>query len=568
MPHQPDRKRLGWLWLGGFAAALALYVATLAPGLVWQDSGDYQVQAARLSLSRPGDAVRVHPWLIVLAHALGRLGPWDVPHAANLVSAVGTALAVANVLLLIRLLTGATWPAVVGAATFALGHTVWRHAVITETYGWTAAFLSAECLCAWAYVTRGRAGWLLLLFLVNGVAISNHLMAVLSLAVFGIWMLLEVGRGRAPWWLVPAAAGCWLAGGTLYWIVGAMELARTGSVVATLQAMTVGRWGGAIFNVRDLPGLFGRSVLYMGLNYPTPLVLAVPAGVAALACRHAGAPARLILILAAVYFAWAVRYNVPDQYAFFVPFYVCASVMIGVGAWRLRPRLGRGMPAACFALAAMPVLVYAILPAVAQRAGMVLSRHDVPYRDEYRYFLQPWKTGEAGPRQFVDEVFARLPSHALLFADSTVAPPLVYVQKFEKRRPDVVLATQGTQPTYLWPGLAAAYWGDEGADRVAWLRAEGRRAFVVSDQPGYRPAWMDEGWRLAPFGSIYEVVPAERRGRAGGDASRAAGAETRRANPLGRAGSLHLAAGLVRRVVRTGRAEYDAPAAAAGEGAP
>jgi len=488
---------------------MALYAATAAPGLVWQDSGDYQVQAARLSLSRPGDAVRVHPWLIVLSYALGHAGPWDVPQAANLVSAVGTALAVANVLLLVRLLTGAAWPAVVGAVTFALGHTVWRHAVIAETYGWAAAFLSAECLCAWTYVRGGRMRWLLLLFVINGMGISNHLMAGLSLTVFGIWMLLEVVRGRVPWWLVPAAAGCWVVGGTLYWIVGAMELIRTGSVLATLRSMTVGRWGGAIFNVADLPRLIGRSVLYVGLNYPTPLALAAVAGVAVLARRHAGAPARLILILAVVYLAWAVRYNVPDQYAFFVPFYVCASVMIGVGAWWLRLGLGRGTPAVCLALAAMPVVVYVILPGVAQRAGLQVSRHDVPYRDEYRYFLQPWKAGEQGPRNFVDDVFGRLPSQAVLFADSTVAPPLVYIQEFEKRRPDVLLVTQGTRPTYLVPGEAAAWWGEAGAGLAARLRRQGRRTFVASEQRDYQPAWMRDRWRLVPFGCLWEVVPAE-----------------------------------------------------------
>ena len=510
MPHRPDRKRLGLLWLGGFACALVLYVATLAPGLVWQDSGDYQVQAARLSLSRPGDAVRVHPWLIVLSYALGHVGPWDVPYAANLVSAVGTALAVANVLLLIRLLTGSAWPAVVGAATFALGHAVWRHAVIAETYGWAAAFLSAECLCAYAYARGGRERWLLVLFFLNGVAIGNHMMAALSLAVFGVWTLLEVVRGRATWLVLPLAAGCWLAAGSLTWIVGAKELVQSGSVAATIRSMTVGRWGGAIFNVADLPGLLGRSVLYMGLNYPTPLALTAVAGAAVLARRHAGAPARLILILAAVYFAWAVRYNVPDQYAFFVPFYVCASVMIGVGAWRLRPRLGRGTASACLALAAMPVLVYAILPGVARRAGMQVSRHDVPYRDEARYFLQPWKTGEAGPRAFVDDVFDRLPSYAALFADSTVAPPLVYVQEFEKRRTDVSLVTQGTWPTRLRPEVAERMWREP--DLMPWFWGpwcEIGGWFVVSNQPGYRPAWIDKRWRLVPFGCIWEVVPAD-----------------------------------------------------------
>ena len=51
----------GWLWLAAFAAALALYVLTLSPDLVWQDSGDYQWQAARLSWPPDGDSVWCRP---------------------------------------------------------------------------------------------------------------------------------------------------------------------------------------------------------------------------------------------------------------------------------------------------------------------------------------------------------------------------------------------------------------------------------------------------------------------------------------------------------------------------
>jgi len=51
----------GWLWLAAFAAALALYVLTLSPDLVWQDSGDYQWQVARLSWPPDGDSVWCRP---------------------------------------------------------------------------------------------------------------------------------------------------------------------------------------------------------------------------------------------------------------------------------------------------------------------------------------------------------------------------------------------------------------------------------------------------------------------------------------------------------------------------
>ena len=133
----------GWLWAAGVLAALTLYMATLAPDLVWQDAGDYQFQAARLNLSRPGDAVRVHPLFLVVAHALGYIPLWNYAYAANLASALGAAVAVGNVLVLVRLVTGRTWPAVLAATMLAVGHGLWAYATIAQTYGWAAAVFPA-----------------------------------------------------------------------------------------------------------------------------------------------------------------------------------------------------------------------------------------------------------------------------------------------------------------------------------------------------------------------------------------------------------------------------------------
>jgi len=477
--------RPGVLWAVGFLTALLLYALTLAPDLVWQDSGDYQYQAARLDLSRPGDAVRVHPWFLAIAHVLGYVPLWNYAYAANLASAIGTALAVANVLLLARLMTGRTWPAAVAAVSFAVGQAVWAHAVMAETYGWAAAFLSAECLCAWAWINRARVRWLLLLFFLNGIAISNHMMASISLVVFGVWMIVESLRGRAPWWTFAASAGLWLIGGTLYWIVLGMEYDHTGSVTETLRSATVGRWGSAIFNLADLPSMLGKSVLYVVLNYPTPLILAVFAGAAVL-MRRRDAMSRLLLVLGALCFAWAARYKVADQYAFFIPFYVVASLMIGAGAaWFLGSR-SRARAAALLAAALLPAAVYAILPSVAERIGYPSFPRRLPYRDPYVFFFQPWRTCDNGARRFAEETLASLPPGAVLAPDSTALPPLLCVHDLEHRRPDVFIGKP---------------------DSVA-----GRRVFVTSDVPGYAPAWAVKGGRLEPFGLVWEVKPAAEEG--------------------------------------------------------
>jgi hypothetical protein len=500
------RRGLAWLWLAGFAGALLLYVLTLTPDLAWQDSGDYQYAAARLDLVRPGDAVRVHPWFLVVAHALAGVPAWNYAYAANLASAIGTALAVANVLLLARLVTGRDGPALVAAVAFAVGHAVWWHAVMAETYGWAAAFLSAEGLCAWAYLERRQARWLLVLWFLNGLAISNHLMAVLSLAVFAVWMLWEFWRRRAPWWVPAAGPACWAVGAAFFWIVAGLEYTRTGDLGQTLQSVLVGQWAGEIFNVSDLPRLLLRTVQYVVLNYPTPLLLVLPVGTVVL-LRRRDTFSRLLVALAAVYFAWAARYKVQDQYAFFVPFYAVASVMIGVGAARLLENRGRLAHAAALATALVPVAVYAVLPAAAERWNLVSFARHLPYRDSYAYFLQPWKQGDRSARRFVEEAFASLPARAVLIPDSTSTPPLVCAQQLERQRPDVLIAYGRGAPRET----VRRYWA---ADRnvLAEAAAKGRRVFVVSNHADYRPAWVTVYGRLEAFGSLWEVRPTAREG--------------------------------------------------------
>ena len=278
------------------------------------------------------------------------------------------------------------------------------------------------------------------------------------------------------------------------------------SLVETFRSATVGRWGSEIFNLADLPRLFLKSLLYVGLAYPTPLILAIPFGAARLVQRR-NMFSWLILILAALYFLWAARYRVVDQYAFFIPFYVLASILIGVGVSRLVDKMRPGPAWLVVAAAALvPVAVYAALPVavppVVERLGVTLFRRNLPYRDSFRYFLEPWKNGDWGARRFAEEAFAALPPRAVLIPDSTASPPLLCLQKIEGRRPDILLATgEGA------PGAAIEhYWGSD-VDLLPEATRGGRRIFVVSDHYDYMPPWVMKFTRLERFGCIFEVKP-------------------------------------------------------------
>jgi hypothetical protein len=490
---------------------MTLYTTTMAPGIVWHDAGDYQVRVARLTLRQPGDAVRVHPFYIVLGHGLGRLGIWDFAKAASVASALGTALAVANLWLLVWLLVRNAGAASVGALACMLAHTIWQQGVQPQTYGWSLAATSAVLVLAVVHLRTGRPGWLLLAFLAGGVGLSIHLMSQLVLVVLGAWALWEVLRRRLPVWTVPAGLAAWVIGGALFWHAAGLEYAATQDVVATLKSALVGRWAGAVFNVQGLGSLAWRSALMFVLNFPTPVVLLAFYGLWSSRRLWPRIPTAILLVATLVlYVLFAVRYRVPNQNFFFTPVYLLTAVYVGVGVGASRWTQRRPALVALLALLAAVVPTYVLMMRVARarefplRAGRPM--HEVPYRDAYRYYLLPWQHTQTGPRRFVDEVFAQLPERAALFADSTTAPPLVYVQEAEGRRPDLFLATVGTLPAYLSADEAARYWG---ADRSLLddLAAEGRRVFVVSDQAGYMPKWMEEHTRREPFGPVFEVLP-------------------------------------------------------------
>ena len=498
-------------WGLAFAAALTLYAATMAPGLVWHDAGDYQVRVARMTLRQPGDAVRVHPFFIVLGHGLGRLGIWDFAKAASVASALGTALAAANVWLLVWLLIRRAGAATVGAAACMLAHTIWQQGVQPQTYGWSLAAMSATLAAAVLYVRTDRPRWLVLAGLSGGVGLSIHLMSQLVLVVLGAWTAWDVVRRRTPAWVVPAGLAAWIVGGALFWYAAYLEYADTHDVAATLESALVGRWAGAVFNLEGLGRLAWRSGLMFVLNFPTPVALLAAWGLWRSRHLWPGTPtAGLLLATLVLYVLFAVRYRVPNQNFFFTPVYLLTAVYVGVGVGAARWTRRRAALLALLALLAAVVPTYWGMMRVARawefplRAGRKM--HQVPYRHVYRYYLLPWQHSQTGPRQFVEEVFTRLPEGAALFADSTTAPPLVYAQEIEGRRPDLFLVTQGTQPAYLTTKEAVRYWRTE-RSLLGDFVAEGRRVFVVSDQAGYMPKWMQAHTRREPFGSVYELLP-------------------------------------------------------------
>jgi hypothetical protein len=502
-------------WVLALAAALTLYVLTLAPDLVWHDAGYYQWEAARLNLERPGEVVRIHPFFLLIAYALGRAGPWNYAYGASLASAVGTSIVVANVWLIVWLMLRRAGPATLAAVACMLAHTIWQQGVQPQTYGWSNAATTGVLAAAIGYAHTERPKWLLAAFFIGGVGLSIHLMSQLVLPVVGVWMLVRVLRGRTPAWTVAAAAGLWTLGAALFWYVAYLEYARTGDAAATVESALLGGWGRAVFNVGNVPRMLKTSVLMLALNFPTPAVLLAAVGVWRSRRLLEGTPAAaLLLVTMGVYVLFAMRYDVPNQNFFFTPAYALAAVCMGLGLaavpWR-RPRLAAVVAILLAAgVAPMYVVIERVARAVEFPVGTGGKVHEIPYRDIYAYYFLPWQHAQTGARRFASEVLADeaqggLPRGALMLPDTTTAPPLLCMHEVEGVRPDVQVVDPYS--ARFNESLAPLWQSQE--DLLPSLREGGRRVFVASDDERYIPRWMRGRVALAPHGPVWEALPRE-----------------------------------------------------------
>lgn len=482
-------------WILTFVAAAVLYILTLAPDVVWQDQGDYQYQVALCNLSRPGDLVRVHPLYILTVHFLGRSGLFSYAYAANLVNAIATCISIANVYLIAAFLTRRIWPAFLAAATYAMAHSVWFLGTQAQTYGMAMAAMSGAVILLLEYIQSGGRWRLFLMGLLFGVGMSVHLMSQVAFAVIIFWLVGRCMRRKESLAVLAGVITFWILGAAALWAAAAIEYRHNGSIIATIQSGLVGRWGEAVFNLGRLPVLIKKSILFFVLNFPTPLVFLAVGGIV-LSFKGLGKTAGwLLLVMTICYLLFAVRYDVPNQNNFFLPMYMFVSVYIGLGfAFIFTRRIIMWAVVTVILLAAIPPTYVAIAQYARTHNSELGTRRHIPYRDTYTYYIVPWQQCQTGPRRFASEMMEKLPSNAIVMADSTTIPPLLYVYEIECARPDIKIFGLG-----------------EPKEEILAFTKSGIKLFTISDVKSCYPSWV-EPTQLRPFKlseteHIFEVIP-------------------------------------------------------------
>ncbi len=499
-------------------SALVLYGISAAPGAVWQDGGVFQYRVWHNDLEGFEGLALAHPLYHIVAMGAKHIPLGEFGRRVNLVSAGAAGFAVVNLYLLMRLWLGREFPAVIAVLTLALSHTFWWHASVAETYTLWAALFLGELVVLLQYTRTGNVGYLYGLGLLNGLALAVHMLATIPLACYIVFLFVLWARGSIRAKNLALIAALWVLGALPYEYLIVKNIVQSHDILGTLASAAFGnRWQADVLNTTVSWRLIKEDILFLVLNFPTPNALLFFAGLYGLRRMNSTAAFRRIIVaLLVLFFVFAARYTVPDRYAFFLPFYCVVAIVIGLGAHQLvgwvgfpnarlrvwgpglphRPRFGGASPTLLTAFALLPVAVYGVAPAVAQRWNLSLgTRQDIPYRNDYEYFLRPWRTGDTGAERFARAALETAEPNAIICADSTTAPPLLYVQEVQGVRPDVKIA-----------GIVSS----QGAPRVNEQTVEElldeRPVYVVSKRRGYCPAFILDRYSLTEAGVLWRVA--------------------------------------------------------------
>jgi Protein O-mannosyl-transferase TMEM260-like len=446
--------------------ALVVYARTLLPGIAFGDWGEMQTVPHVLGVAHPTG----YPTYVLLAWFAELLPIGSVAWRANLLSAVLVSAAVGvTVLILQRLEVGAV---IAVAAALALGavRTVWAAATVAEVNPLHLLFVALILHRALVWEAEHRPRDLVLVALLMGLALGNHLLTVFVAPFVGVFVLWT-GR-RVLWarpWLLGAAAIAGLAGLSVYlyipvtldavwWLVTGRQFRDQFDFFAASGPQTF---------IDALPSLW---TLLVGRGTAVLPALGL-VGLAVLVLTRTAFGITCVAILLCHVYVWA-NYLELEHYLL-VPWLLLA---IGAGV----------------AVDAIARTVGELLPGPAARRGAIAIAGAIALVLVARLAISNWeasdRSAERGGDAYVAAVMDALPADAAILSIWDSSTPLWHARFVLGERPDV-LVVDDTNIVY------------EG-----WGSRENRIASLICDRPVFILRLDDadlvptrEAYRLEPF---------------------------------------------------------------------
>lgn len=459
-----------FLALGLGLLALAVYVRTLAPGLLYGDSAEFQTLAYTLGMTHSTG----YPIYLLLARGIGFLPLRSPAWRVNLVSALSAAVAIGCTYLLTRRLTRSRVGGLLAGLTLAVSYTFWTQAIIAEVYVPAIACYTLSLHLLWHWdAHRDHPYALFAAALLMSAGFGLHASVVLLIPPAAIFILQRIWRHRShgvPWQReLLLALGGGLLGAALF--VGTFLLIDLNdppsSFINTAIIPSRSIWG---LTPRELQspwrrlwitvtGLQWRDAMFPGgltgardmfLDYIARLPIEECSWVA-LICAGLGFvralrthPARGALLLGAFLFALVtvLNYKPTDWHLFFLPTYALIAVAAGIGAGAIVQAPSQWLAGSSRAVSTAAQGVLALLltagivgPFADTRWEAVQTGRASFSRERYVYPVESLDE----PRQRATLRLALIPDDAMLLLDWRSLYALTYVAHVEGAKPNVTM---------------------------------------------------------------------------------------------------------------------------------
>jgi len=525
--HQPDRLDL-WVALALAALALAAYLRTLAPDLLYGDSAEFQCLAYTLGVTHSTG----YPIYLLLARLVGFLPLHSLAYRVSLFSALSAAFSVGGVYLLGRYFTRSRSGPAFGALALAVSYTFWSQAVIAEVYTPGMATLVAVSLLLFHWqgdpLVRSRALFAAALLAGMGFGVHASVWLVAPPAVaFVLYRLrgLPASRSQRRRSLLAAAAGAmaglllFLAAFTIsdklnsptsfirttlipsrtFWDLEGQDFDTT---LERLQMTVVSaQWGNALFPGGDFSfraelGTFAGRLA--SLEFSPPLLALALLGLGLMLYTFpAGGGYHTLWFVSAGFII--LNYRVGDKYVFYLSLYIPLVAAAGVGmgffldgARRALESLpGRGARL----LNLLPLLFFATLvlqPAAALRWGALKAGEANFVTETYVYPLGHLEE----PRAQAEWRLAGVADGSVFVMDWRALYATAYIAHVEK----------GLTRTLFFEAMPYGNRGQVAPSLVSTLQhylEAGRRVYVEQRYPG-----LETYFRIMPGPADWYVLSA------------------------------------------------------------
>lgn len=454
--------------IGLFLASLAVYIYTLAPGMLRGDSGEFQYAMVTLEPPHaPGYPLyTLLGWLWLHLIPLGTLA-----YRANLLSAFFGALTVSLICLITMRMTRRPLASLAGALYLAFSYVFWSQSVITEVYTFNAFFLALliYLLLLWGERTqleRENHRLLYAIALLYGLSLAHHRLMLLvfpALLLF-IWQVnrqILLDRG-----LLLRLGAFLTLGSSIYLYIPLRVLFRRGALSKALFSKVLG--GGFLSSFLGLRSDPLRLIFWLPQEQFGYLGLLLGGiGVYALLRHKRTHPLGFFLLITyCTTLLFSLFYRAWDIQVFLTPAFLTLALWIGLGV--------------AFVAAFLPRYLRFGLEATVVLSALLLLWGNYPRLTAYTARVDGGIEAEA--REVLNYP---LEEGAILKADWVMATALQYLQRVEGLRADI---------------------------RVSGIALKDKRDYerlltiLDSDQPVYFSLFGELNITRLPFGYLLEPI--------------------------------------------------------------